>query len=243
MVNVKNVLGLCVGVALCAASAHAQTPTPSTEKFFLNVNTGGELATRTISQASSKDVYGETASMTSQQSIKRGVVFDFDGGYRVRPDFFAGLLVSSFNVTGDATTSASIPDPLFYNRPKTVTATLTGLKRTEVAIAPHVTWARPLLSDKVDINFSLGIAFIHVSQDIAGGFDVPNGTQNATILQRTETKNGTGPLAQIDLVYSFLPKVGVGGFLRYAGAKVDLPSVPQANIGGMQAGGGVRLRF
>jgi len=242
MVNVKNVLGVCVGVALYAASAHAQTPTPSTEKFFLNVNTGGELATRTISQASSKDVYGETASMTSQQSIKRGVVFDFDGGYRVRSDFFAGLLVSSFSTTSDATTSASIPDPLFYNRPKTVTNTLTGLKRTEVAIAPHITWSRPL-TDNFDINFGLGIAFLHVSQDIAGGFDVPNGTQNATILQRTETKNGTGPLAQIDVSYSFMPKIGVGGFLRYAGAKVDLPSVPQANIGGMQAGGGVRLRF
>jgi hypothetical protein len=231
-----------VGVALCAASAHAQTPTPSTEKFFLNVNTGGELATRTINQTSSQVVYGETASLTSNQPIKRGVVFDFDGGYRVRSDFFAGLLVSTFNTTSDATFSASIPDPLFYNRPKTVTGTLTGLKRTEVAVAPHITWARPL-TDKVDLNFGLGIAFIHVSQDTASGFTVPNGTQNATILQTTETKNATGPFAQIDLVYSLQPKIGVGGFLRYAGAKVDLPSVPKANIGGMQAGGGVRLRF
>jgi hypothetical protein len=242
-VNVKNVLGLCVGMALCAASAHAQTPTPSTEKFFLNVNTGGELATRTISQASSKSVYGETATMTSQQAIKRGVVFDFDGGYRVRSDFFAGLLVSSFNTTSTATTSASIPDPLFYNRAKTSTGTLSGLKRTEVAVAPHITWSRPL-TDNFDINLSLGIAFIRVSQDIAGtNFDVPNGTQNAVIQQTTETKNGTGPLAQIDLSYSFLPKFGVGGFVRYAGAKVDLPSVSKANIGGMQAGGGVRVRF
>src|SRR5262249_31935751 len=148
-----------------------------------------------------------------------------------------------FNTTSDATTSASIPDPLFYNRPKTTTGSLTGLKRTEVAVAPHITWSRPL-TDNFDINFSLGIAFIHVSQDIAGtNFDVPNGTQNVTILQSTETKNGTGPLAQIDLSYSFLPKFGVGGFVRYAGAKVDLPSVAKANIGGMQAGGGVRVRF
>jgi hypothetical protein len=231
-----------VGVALYAASAHAQTPAPSTEKFFLNVNTGGELATRAISQTSSTVVYGETASLTSQQTISRGVVFDFDGGYRVRSDFFAGLLVSTFNTTSDATTSASIPDPLFYNRPKTVTSTLTGLKRTEVAIAPHITWARAL-TDKFDLNFGLGIAFIHVSQDIPGSFDVPNGTQNATILQTTQTKNGTGPLAQVDLVYNLQPMIGVGGFVRYAGAKVDLPSVPKANIGGMQAGGGVRLRF
>jgi hypothetical protein len=242
MANVKNVLGLCVGVALCAASAHAQTPAPSTEKFFLNVNTGGQLATRTITVVASKSVYDETASVSSTQTINRGVTFDFDGGYRVRSDFFVGLLVSSFHTTSDATTSASIPDPIFFNRPKTVTGSTTGLKRGEVAIAPHVTWARTL-TDKFDINFSGGIAFIHVSQDLAGNFDVPKGTQSVAILQTTETKNGTGPYAQIDLVYGLKPNLGIGGFVRYAGAKVDFASVPDANIGGMQAGGGVRLRF
>ena len=241
MANVKNVLGLCVGMALSAASVHAQTPTPSTEKFFLNVNGGGELATRTINLATSKIVYDETSSMSSHQEIKRGPVFDFDGGYRVRSDFFAGLLVSSFSTTSDATTSTSVPDPVFFNRPKTVTGSTSGLKRTEVAIAPHITWARPL-TDNFDVAFSAGIAFIHVSQDIVGSFQVTP-PQNVTILQTTETKNGTGPLAQIDLNYSFKPKFGIGGFLRYAGAKVDLPSVQQANVGGLQAGSGVRLRF
>jgi len=42
MANVKYALGLCVGMALCAASARAQTPTPNTEQFFLNINVGGE---------------------------------------------------------------------------------------------------------------------------------------------------------------------------------------------------------
>jgi hypothetical protein len=241
MAYVKNVLGLCVGMALCAESVHAQTPTPATEKFFLNVNVGGELATRTINLPTSKIVYDETATMSSHQEIGRGVVFDFDGGYRIRQDFFAGLMVSSFSTTSSATTTASIPDPVFFNRPKTVTGSTSGLKRTEVAIAPHITWSRPL-TDNFDINFSGGIAFIHVSQDVVGDFQVTP-PQNVTILQTTETKNGTGPYAQIDLAYGFTPKFGVGGYLRYAGAKLDLPSVPKANVGGMQAGGGVRLRF
>jgi hypothetical protein len=241
MAYVKNVLGLCVGMALCAPPVHAQTPTPATEKFFLNVNVGGELATRTFNFVASKIVYDETASMSSHQAIGRGSVFDFDGGYRIRQDFFAGVMVSSFSTTSSATTSATVPDPVFFNRPKTVTGSTSGLKRTEVAIAPHITWSRPL-TDNFDINFGIGIAFLHVSQDIVGNFAVTP-PQNVTILQTTETKDGTGPYAQIDLAYGFLPKVGVGGYVRYAGAKVDLPSVPKANIGGMQAGGGVRLRF
>jgi hypothetical protein len=241
MAHVKNVLGLCAGMALCAASVYAQTPTPSTEKFFLNVNVGGQLATRTINQATSKSIYEETASLSSTSAIGRGVVFDFDGGYRVWQDFFAGLLVSTFSTSSSATTSASIPDPIFFNRPTTVTGSTSGLKRTEVAVAPHVTWSRPL-TDNFDINFSGGLAFIHVSQDIAGDFQVTP-PQNVTILQTTEKKNGTGPFVQIDVVYNLRGRLGVGYYLRYAGAKVDLPSVPDANIGGMQSGGGVRLRF
>src|SRR5262245_36749845 len=217
---VKNVLGLCVGMALCSASVHAQSPTPSTERFFLNANVGGALATRTLTVATSKVIYDETATMSSRQEIGRGVVLDFDGGYRVRDDFFAGLLVSTFGNTGDATTQAAIPDPIFFNRPKPVTGSTSGLKRRELAIAPHITWSKPL-TDTFDINVSGGIAFIHLSQDLVGNFDVPQNTQNVTILQTKESKNGVGPLLQVDFVYNVKSRLGVGYFVRYAGAKVD----------------------
>jgi hypothetical protein len=242
MANVKYVLGLCASLVLCAASVHAQSPTPSAEKFFLNVNVGGELATRTIGALAQKSVYQETAFLTSNQPIGRGAVVDFDGGYRLHEDFFVGLLVSVFSESSTATTSASIPDPVFFNRPKTVTGSTSGLKRSEVAIAPHITWTRPL-TDNFDIAFSGGAAFIRLSQDIVGNFDVPAGTQSVTILQTTQKANGAGPYAQVDLIYNFKPMIGIGGYVRYAGAKVDLPSVSKANVGGMQAGGGVRLHF
>src|SRR5258708_13743312 len=143
MVNVKHVLGLSAGLAICAASVHAQTPTPSTEKFFLNVNVGGLMATRTINAIATKTVHDETATLTSNQPIGRGVVFDFDGGYRVREDFFAGLLLSFFNGSSSATTSATVPDPLFFNRPKTVTRSTRALKPTALASIPHTTSPAP----------------------------------------------------------------------------------------------------
>ena len=241
MANVKNVLGLCASMALCAATVSAQTPTPATERFFLNVNVGGQLATRTVNTVATKIVYDETASLTSTQPVGRGAVIDFDGGYRIHGDFFAGVMVSFFSNSETAATSASIPDPLFFNRPKTVTGSTSGLKRHETTAAPHVTWSRPL-TDNMDFNVSGGIAFIHLSQDLAGNFDV-TAPQNVTILQTTETGNGVGPFAQVDVVYNLKARYGVGGFVRYAGAKVDLPSIADANVGGMQAGGGIRIRF
>ena len=242
MANVKYALGLCAGLALSAASVHAQTPTPSTEPFFLNVNVGGQLATRTINAIATQTVYDETATMTSSQPIGRGVLFDFDGGYRVRQDFFAGLLVSFFNTSSDATTSALVPDPVFFNRPKTVTGSTSDLKRHEVTIAPHITWARPL-TDNFDISLSGGIAIIHLSQDLVGNFNVPAGTQSVVVAPTSESGTGVGPYAQVDLIYNLKSRYGVGGYVRYAGASVDLPSQPEANVGGMQAGGGIRLRF
>ena len=92
MAHVKTVLGLCAGMAFCAAAAHAQSPAPSTEKFFLNVNLGGQLATRTINETATKTVYQETATLSSTQAIGRGVVFDFDLGHDVGVHSRSGVL-------------------------------------------------------------------------------------------------------------------------------------------------------
>jgi hypothetical protein len=248
MANVKNVFGLFVGMALSAVSAHAQPPTPTTEKFFASVNIGGQLATRTINIATSKIIYAETATLKSGQKVTRGPVVDFGGGYRVWGDVFAGIVVSRFSNTETAETETSVPDPIFFNRPKTVTGTTTDLKRTEVAVAPHAVWAMAL-TDKLDLGLSAGFAVIHVSQDLVGSFSVAAGTQNVTTTTTTEKGTAVGPYVAVDFIYNvtpirgFKPLYGFGGYVRYAGGKVDLPSVPAANVGGMEAGGGIRLRF
>jgi hypothetical protein len=47
----------------------------------------------------------------------------------------------------------------------------------------------------------------------------------------------------VDVAYTLTPRYGVGGYVRYAGGTVDLPSMAGAHVGGAQAGGGIRLRF
>src|SRR6185503_7601886 len=96
--------------------------------------------------------------------------------------------------------SASIPDQVFFNRPKIVTGSTDGLKRREVAVAPHLTYARPL-TDNFDITLSGGIAFIHLSQDLIGDFDVAP-PQAITIKTTSDSANGVGPFAQVDVIYN-----------------------------------------
>jgi len=212
------------------------------------VNFGGQLATRTITSTSTQTIYFETATFNSSQPVARGLVFDVGGGYRVWGDLFAGLVVSVYSDTEAASTSASIPDPIFFNRPKTVTGTTTGLKRREVSISPHAIWARTL-TDQFDVSFALGFTVIHVSQDLVGSFSVATGTQNVTTSTTAQKGTAVGPYVAVDVTYNlkplhgFKPLYGVGGYVRYAGGTADLPSLPNGKVGGVQVGGGIRLRF
>jgi hypothetical protein len=45
------------------------------------------------------------------------------------------------------------------------------------------------------------------------------------------------------VVYLFTSQVGVGLFVRYVGAQVDLPIATGVNVGGFQGGVGLRLRL
>lgn len=244
MANVTIVMGLTLASALCFVSAtQAQTPQPATDKFFANVNVGGQLATADLSSIVTKTIYEETATLTSSQHLGRGAVIDFGGGYRVWGDIFAGLVISHFGNTQSASTSATVPDPIFFNRPRVITGTTDDLKRSELNVAPHAVWVTPL-TDKIDLAVAVGISIIKVSQDLATTLnDPPRGTQAVTVSATTEKGTAVGPYLGVDVIYGLTPRYGFGGYVRYAAGKVDLPSLADVKAGGAQVGGGIRLRF
>ena len=243
MKTMKRTACLCVGVALLAAkSADAQVPSPATEKFFVNVNFGGQLASRTLGATVTKTVYDEPATLTSTHPVGRGALVDFGAGYRVWGDVYVGIVVSRFSTSTDASYAASIPDPAVFNRPRSSTGSESALTRTEFAINPNVTWVTAL-TDKTDVAVGIGASIIKLRQEVAGDFTVPLGTQSVIPIIVEEKSTAKGVYAAMDLMYSLTAKYGVGVFVRYAGGKADLLSAPSHNVGGMQAGGGIRLRF
>ncbi|MBS1817808.1 MAG: outer membrane beta-barrel protein [Acidobacteria bacterium] len=244
MAQMMKVCGLAAVLAFCAVPfASAQTPAPSTSKFFVSANIGGQLAPRNLDTASSLTVYEEQATLSASTPIGRGILPDFGAGYRVFGDVYVGVTVSMFSKTGDAAYTASVPDPLFFNRAKTVTGTVTGLKHSELGILPQVLYTRAL-TDKIDFVGGVGPAIFKLKQDIVSGFTVAQGTQNITVTSASESANGTGINASIGANYNLTEKVGIGVVARYAGAKVQLPSAAKKqNVGGMQIGVGIRYNF
>lgn len=244
MTQIRKVCGVLAGFALLAVpSAHAQAPSPSTSKYFVSVDIGGQLAARTLDVSASQTVYDEQATVNASLPIGKGVVPGFGVGYRVFDNVFVGVGVTFFSNTGTASTTATIPDPLYFNRPKTVTGTVADLKHREVAVLPQLIYTRAV-TDKVDFVGGIGPAIISVKQDTISSFSVAAGTQNVTFGQSEESKTATGVNAQIGLNYNLTEKVAIGAFARYAGAKVELPSAAKKlNVGGMQAGAGIRYSF
>jgi hypothetical protein len=244
MKHTLSVLGLTAGAVLALASgAAAQSPAPATDKFYVNVNIGGQIADRTLNTDVAMPLYDETATLTAEQKIGDGAVFDFGGGYRIYNDVHVGLTFTRFSNTQEATYTASVPNPVSFLIPARVTSgVVPDLKRTEFGIDPHVLWVTPLM-DKLDASVALGIAIIHVSQDSLSNFSVPPGTQDVVLEATSESKTGAGLFAGVDFLYALTERFGAGFYLRYAGAEVTFDRGAKSKAGGFQFGGGVRVHF
>src|SRR5436190_12368852 len=235
---------VCMGMAvvcLLAATASAQTAGATETNFFVDVNVGGQFLHHTVDSTVSFPLYDETATVSSSQKTGNGFVFEIGGGYKFTPSLAAGLSFSTFGSKADASVTAKIPHPLFFDQPLTVNTTATDLERTERDVHVRLFWFLPV-SDKMDVALSAGPSVIKVSQQLPSG-TVANGTQNLTVTPVTESKNGVGVNFGVDGTYLVTPKIGVAIVIHYVYASMDLNSVSGVGAGGVQAGVGLHYRF
>jgi hypothetical protein len=236
---------LIIATALVAAAhveAGAQSSSAPASLGFVNINGGAQPATRSIEKSETRPLFGETATISASQGIKNGAIFDMSAGYRVWHGLAVAFGYTHLGSNSDSSVVAVIPDPLIFDRPKTVTATQTGLGHSEDGFHLQAVWFLPI-DDKIDVAVSIGPSFIKVKQELVSGFTIPAGTQNLALTVGSEEGTATGINVGVDGSYLFTRNFGVGLFLRYAGGSVDLPSVPDLHVGGFQIGLGARVRF
>lgn len=231
---------MAAGIAL-AGSSTAQAQTQDSTKGFVDVNVAAQTQSRAIATSTSFPLYGETAAINAAQSVDSGGLFDISGGYKILPAFGVGLGITTFSTSGSGSVIASIPNPNVFNKPVTVTTTVNNLKHSESGTHLLLVYFLPLPRN-FEAALSGGPSFFRVSQDVLTA-TVPAGTQDASVKTEKEKASATGVNAALNLNYLFRPNYGVGVFLRYAGATADLDSAGDVKVGGLQLGGGLRLRF
>jgi hypothetical protein len=225
-----------------ASSAHAQVAW--TDKGFVSVNLGAQAPSRTLASTSTPEIYTETATIASTQDVGGGFFFDISGAYKVWRNLAVGVGVSHVGSSADLTVNAQIPDPIEFDRFRSVTTTVNDAKHSQTAINLTGTWMMPI-TEKVEVGYQFGPTIFLVSQDLPGVPTIaePGPTITSLPLEKSD-KTTVGLHFGVDLTYLVTPRIGIGGLARYTWGSVDLENADDSlTVGGFQIGVGVRLRF
>jgi Outer membrane protein beta-barrel domain len=228
--------------ALLAHPAHAQMQW--TDKGFFNASLGAQAPSQELVTNTTFEIYGETASQIASQDVGGGLYFDFSGGYKVWKNLAVGVGIAFASSTSDLIVNAQIPDPDFFDRPRSVSTTLTDAKHSQTAINLTGTWMMPV-TDKVDVGFQFGPTIFLVSQDVPGTLQVaePGPTVTSAALIKDDHTT-VGIHFGVDATYLITPRYGAGVLVRYSVGSVDIVgSSDGLTVGGFQIAFGGRVRF
>jgi hypothetical protein len=237
---------IILAAALCAAPRIASAQTMQwTDKGYVTFNVGAQVGSQDLGTSNTFTLYEETATISSTQKVKSGAFFEIGGAYRVwGNNLLAGVSFSHTSSDGDVALTATIPDPVFFDRPRNVSATQSGAKHSENAIHLDAIWMIPV-ANKLDVGVFAGPTIFMVSQDtIATPVPVtePGPTLNASLNKVKKTTAGVN--FGVDLQYVIRKQLAVGGLARYTWGSANIDgATDKLTVGGFQIGAGVRYRF
>lgn len=235
------ILALC----LCAAPRTVSAQTMQwTDKGFATVNGGAQVGSHNLDSSSSFPLYDETATVNATQKVKGGGFFDIGGAYRVwGQNLLAGLSFSHTGSKSDASLTATVPDPIVFDKPRTVSSAQSGLKHSENTVHLAAIWMIPV-ANKLDVGVFAGPSIFAVSQEAVTSLTVsePGPTVSAPVVKLSKTTVGAN--FGVDVQYMVDKKWGVGGIARYSVGSAGLSGLSKnLTVGGFQIGGGARMRF
>lgn len=219
---------------------------------------------RTTTQETVGASRGETAKVTFAYPAKTKASFDIGGGVRLAGGLGVGVAFSRYQDNEQANLSATFPSPFRFNNPSTDSKsstdaltndeTVVHIEARYVANLPHASFA-----------VFAGPSYFKGRREVISDFTFFESTDSRlpySITLNGETKRQAvdfavwGANVGADVGYFFTENVGVGVLARFSRGKVDLPNVFGAafshlttpstqtvNVGGLNVGGGLRIRF
>jgi hypothetical protein len=255
---------LTLGVLFAMGAAlpvNAQTLTADAPRAFLNFSFGGQWKEQTFTDSSSFTIYNEGGNVAAAHSIGGGTLFDVVIGGRVWKSVSVGIGYSTIKNFNDASVSVRVPHPVVFGQARTATATVSDLEHTENVVHLQFMWTIPVTS-KFQLTAAAGPSFFTVRQTIASvqapqDISDPPPYNNLSIrtVSLTDVKDSpVGFNVGIDGTYMIRTikgiGIGVGGFVRYTGASLDLElpagvtrDPDDLKAGGPQGGIGLRFRY
>ena len=246
--SLKTTTAMILTLGLSAAPQIASAQTMQwTDKGYVTFNVGAQVGSDDLNTSSTFTLYEETGTVTSSQRVKSGAFFEIGGAYRVwGRNLLAGVSFTHMGSDSNVALTASIPDPVFFDRPRNVSASQSGAKHSENVIHLDVIWMMPV-ANKLDVGVFAGPSIFMVKQDPIGALTASNVTEpgptvNAPLASVKKTTAGIN--IGVDLQYVVRPNIAVGGLLRYTWGSADIDGADDSlGVGGFQIGVGARYRF
>jgi hypothetical protein len=234
-----------VSQARGATASRPGAVTVATERVVVSVNASYLTASRTFDDTRTFDLNAETASFSSDYAVEPSVGVDVGAFVRVWKGLAAGVAFTSYSDSRDIEIEASLPHPLKFTSPRTITGTASG-DHEETAAHLQIAYILPVGRKMSAVIFG-GPSFFTVKQSVVTDvqwreeypFDEATFT-GATAATEEESKTGFNVGA--DVAYYFTNNVGVGGIVRFSAATTTF-SLGDVDAGGALVGGGLRLRF
>ena len=221
-------------------------------RVFINVNGGFQSSTLSFGDTRTDPWFGESASWTADYRVKSGPQFDLGGGVRIWRNLLAQVSYSQFRDTHAAAIVGQVPHPFFFSQPRGITGDSPALKQQEQAVHMAAAWTIPA-TRHLDVTIFGGPSMFMLKRDLVSDItyaeDYPY--DSATFRQATVesvSKRGLGFHAGADVTWLFTNSVGLGAVVRFTHASLALDSpanggTVSVDLGGLQFGGGLRLRL
>lgn len=234
---------------LCFAS-----PSVAQERFRLSANLGQQATSTTVTQETAFDRYFEQGSYTFERTVPTALIYDFGGSVRLWRSLHAGAAVSIFDTSGSGTVTARVPHPLQFNKPRTTTGDIANAGRQETGTHIMFGWSIPA-ANGLDFLLFAGPSFFSTEELLVKSLPLTLDNEVFPFDElpfpgaETETlrENGVGYNVGVDMTWRFARHFGLGLLLRYSNGKEGFEptgSQPvEVTMGGLNAGGGLRLVF
>jgi len=232
-------------LALYAGPAAAQSTAWGTNGY-ISFNALVDVASTTYDTVTDLEINAEQTQVTATHDFGLLPVFDITAGGRIKGNLGIGFAFSYAKRSEDARVTGEIPHPFYFGQPRTLDAT-TPLDREDIAVHIHGMYLLQV-SRPFQISVFGGPTWFRVNQEtiktITFHEEYPYDT--VTLDKVTTDKveaSRWGYNAGFDASYFFSRQVGVHGIVRYSIASITLGSSPAQDIGGLQVGAGLRIRY
>jgi hypothetical protein len=229
------------------------SPAAAQDRVRFGANVGRQATTADMTEVQTFQQYFEEARFTFERTTPADLFYDASVGVRVWRGLQAGFAVSFFESTGPGDIEANVPHPLQFNRPRTTESELSGITRREIGQHVSAGWIIPAAAG-IDFTVFGGPSFFVAEQTFVTGLTMSLDKEvfpftalafpGATTTIERETVIGYN--LGVDMTWRFADHIGVGALFRYSAGKKDFEpagSTVEVNVGGLHAGGGLRVSF